>query len=267
MTTKNHKYVTEFNGSYLSVINQEDDFYLTSTQIGEALGYENPRKAINTIYDRNKALLDEYSVDTKMVSTDGKKYTQKVFNEEGVMLICLKSKQPQAIEFQKWAVRTLKDYRHGNLALALKTNEWIALNRLYLQLCERASLAKTKFKRNIIIERIAPVAAKIDAVVPDFNLLDKPKLDALSRFWDFYNEHEAQLNHSNSGVIAINMNQFKYFAECNDADIDIDFIKRYAHESQNYRFIETRKVNSPIENKVMHCWIFKPALEVLDGNA
>jgi hypothetical protein len=40
----------------------------------------------------------------------------RVYNEEGVMLLTMLSSQPKAAEFRAWAVKTLKAYRHGELA-------------------------------------------------------------------------------------------------------------------------------------------------------
>lgn len=41
----------------------------------------------------------------------------RVFNEEGVMILTMLSNQPKAAEFRAWAVKILKAYRHGELAL------------------------------------------------------------------------------------------------------------------------------------------------------
>lgn len=105
--------LTEFNGHPLEIIQHQDEVWFNKEQIGGALGYADPRKAINKIYLRNQTELDEYSVGVKLGSTDGKQYETRIFNEEGVMLLTMLSRQPKAAEFRRWAVKVLKAYRHS----------------------------------------------------------------------------------------------------------------------------------------------------------
>lgn len=100
----------DFNGHSIDVIHHKKDYWLNAEQIGSALEYSNARKSINDIYNRNKELLADYTCVRKL-RTQGQKRQIRVFNEEGVMLITMKSRQPKAIEFQKWAVKVLKNYR------------------------------------------------------------------------------------------------------------------------------------------------------------
>ena len=46
--------IADYNGIAMDIINQGNDFYLTTTQIGEALEYANPcqRFSFNRIYER-----------------------------------------------------------------------------------------------------------------------------------------------------------------------------------------------------------------------
>lgn len=113
--------LANFNGQAIQVIYQNGDAWMTGEQIGDALGYEEPRIAISKIYKRNLEELNEYSCVTKMVTQGENGVMQqrevRLFNEEGVMLICMFSQQPRAREFRKWAVKILKAYRHGQLQL------------------------------------------------------------------------------------------------------------------------------------------------------
>lgn len=109
-TTNNLKTI-EFNGIKMDIIGQDGDFYLTGAQIAEALEYSD-RRAILKIYRKNKELLDEYSGVVKMDTPEGGTQETRIFNEEGCMLIAMKSNKPKAIEFQKWAVKVLKQQRY-----------------------------------------------------------------------------------------------------------------------------------------------------------
>jgi hypothetical protein len=64
---------------------ENDNIYMTAEQLGKCLGYSSPRLSINNIVTRNKQLQkEEFSVETKLISTDGKSYNTRVFNEDGI---------------------------------------------------------------------------------------------------------------------------------------------------------------------------------------
>lgn len=56
--------------------NMNDDILLTREQIGSALEYRDPSTAITKIHLRHKDRLDQFSVYTKLVGTDGKRIQQ-----------------------------------------------------------------------------------------------------------------------------------------------------------------------------------------------
>jgi len=107
----------------VAVIDHNQERWMTGEDIGLALEYSEPRKSINNLFDRFKDELEEYSVDIKLMSTDGKQYDTRVYNEEGVMMVCFFSKQPKAAQFRKWAVKILKAYRNQEL---VAPHSWLA---------------------------------------------------------------------------------------------------------------------------------------------
>lgn len=70
--------------------------HITKQAIGEWLEYSEPRKNINKILERN-IHIDEFSVDVKLTSTDGKNYDTRVYHPMGFLLIVMESGQPKAI--------------------------------------------------------------------------------------------------------------------------------------------------------------------------
>lgn len=110
---------TNFNDQALSVVQHGEDWWMTAEQIGQALGYSHPRQSITKIFNRHKDEFEKYSCEVKMTSHDhdGREVLRdvRIFNEEGVMLLCMFSKQPIAKAFRQWAVDVLKAYRHGKL--------------------------------------------------------------------------------------------------------------------------------------------------------
>lgn len=108
----------EFNGHSIPVVAHQGESWMTGESIGTALEYDFPRQRVNDIYRKHKDELGEYSVELKMSSTDGKQYMTRVYNEEGVMIITMLSRQPKAAEFRRWAVKVLKGFRHGQMPSA-----------------------------------------------------------------------------------------------------------------------------------------------------
>lgn len=97
--------------------NEKDEIYATREQIGQALGYVSPRIAITKIHNKNKDRLNRFSVVTKLVTTDGKKYDTTVYNEKGVYEICRFSRQPKADAFMDWTWELLSRIRKGELSV------------------------------------------------------------------------------------------------------------------------------------------------------
>ena len=101
--------------------NMNDDILLTREQIGEALEYETPRKAIENIHRKHKDRLNELSVVVKLRTTDGKQYDTYVYNQRGIMEICRWSRQPKANEFMDWAWDIIERYRANPQELMLSS--------------------------------------------------------------------------------------------------------------------------------------------------
>ena len=106
----------DFHGQSLPVVEHAGDHWFAAQHIGQALGYERPVDQIGKIYRRHSNELDEYSSSATLADVAGKQRDQRLFNEEGVMIITMLSRQPRAAEFRRWAVKVLKAYRHGALA-------------------------------------------------------------------------------------------------------------------------------------------------------
>lgn len=96
--------------------NMNDDMLLTRNQIGQALEYSNPQKAIDNIHSKHKDRLDELSVTTKLRATDGKEYMTTLYTQRGVMEICRWSRQFKANQFMDWVWDIIESYRNNTLS-------------------------------------------------------------------------------------------------------------------------------------------------------
>lgn len=102
----------KFNGVLVDFYRDENnDVFMTREQIGTALEYAQPRKAIDKIHQRNKERLNKFSVGVKLGATDGKVYKTIIYNSRGIYEICRYSKQPKANEFYDWVYEVLETIR------------------------------------------------------------------------------------------------------------------------------------------------------------
>ena len=95
--------------------NMNDDILLTREQIGSALEYSNPDIALSKIHKKHSDRLDQLSVVTKLVSTDGKSYETMLYTQRGIMEICRWSRQPKADIFMDWVWDIIEKYRANEL--------------------------------------------------------------------------------------------------------------------------------------------------------
>lgn len=102
--------------------NMNDDILLTREQIGQALEYADPSKAIRKIHLKHKDRLDELCVRIKLSSTQNgvnlsKSEEQKrvYYTERGIMEICRWSRQKNANMFMDWTWDIIEKYRHNEL--------------------------------------------------------------------------------------------------------------------------------------------------------
>jgi len=112
-----------FGTTQCDIYKNEKEYYMTREQIGAALEYSNPRKAISDIHARHRDRLDQFSVVRKLRTTDGKEYNTHVYNRKGIMEICRWSQQPKADEFVDWAWEVLDSIASGK-AVVIEMNEY-----------------------------------------------------------------------------------------------------------------------------------------------
>lgn len=105
-----------FEGKEVDVYrNENNDIFMTREQIGHALEYADPIRAISKLHDRHKKRLDSFSVVTKLTTTDGKSYETTIYSEKGIYEIIRHSKQPKADNFYDWVYELLSKLRKGEI--------------------------------------------------------------------------------------------------------------------------------------------------------
>ena len=98
-----------------------DDILLTREQIGQALEYANPAKAIRKIHLKHKDRLDELSIRIKSPTTTNFGVVENLMTEtvyytqRGIMEICRWSRQPLANKFMDWVWNIVEMYRSNEI--------------------------------------------------------------------------------------------------------------------------------------------------------
>ena len=82
-----------------------NEYLVTREQIGRALGYNSPTKAIDNIHRKHKERLDKFATTLTLGVVEGDRYVEReriLYNRKGIMEICRWSRQPLADKFMDW---------------------------------------------------------------------------------------------------------------------------------------------------------------------
>ena len=107
--------------------NMNNDILITREQIGQALEYSDPIKAIQKIHLKHKDRLDELSVRIKGSTQIGGDLTKSeeqervYYTERGIMEICRWSRQAKANLSMDWVWDIIEKYRHNELQPDMKS--------------------------------------------------------------------------------------------------------------------------------------------------
>lgn len=104
--------VSQFNPSQIAIIDHNGGKWLTSEQLGLALGYlpENARTSINRLYNRHIEEFSEHdSTEVKLTAVDGKLRELRIFSQSGCILASFFANTPNAKAFRAWAKEKLAE--------------------------------------------------------------------------------------------------------------------------------------------------------------
>lgn len=155
-----------FEGNEMNIYqNENNEVFMTRNQIGQALQYSDPNTAISKLHERNKGRLDKFSVSTKLVGTDGKRYNTVIYNEKGIYEIIRHSKQPKADDFYDWVYDLLSKLRKGEYQIAKPQNEYDKLQIEKMKAEARLMNARTRQAKLILDmqknKTLSPVAVEL----------------------------------------------------------------------------------------------------------
>lgn len=153
--------------------NKDNEVFMTRKQIGEALGYTDPTRAMSKIHERNKGRLDEFSVVVGLPTTDGKAYNTTVYNEKGIYEILRKSNQPKADDFYDFVYGVIEGLRKGELQIKTTPQTYIeALRALADAEEEKEKLSQEVVGLNHTIGLMQPKIKYLDTILTSTDALN-----------------------------------------------------------------------------------------------
>ena len=219
--------------------NMNDDILLTREQIGQALEYADPSKAIRKIHLKHKDRLDELCVRIKLGSTQNganlsksEKQERVYYTERGVMEICRWSRQKNANIFMDWTWDIISKYRH---------NELNTISNIQPLIDAITTLTQTVSTMQQDISSLKESSIKKKFPDKKYSRWKTTTFDKLRLLTDYVNEHSDQeLRLSDTMHIILNevqdtyniefsdyIKDYMFETECEDRPYDLDVINYY----------------------------------------
>lgn len=115
-------------------VDEENNIYMSRTQIGYALQYKDPANAIKNIHNKNHDRFDKFSVILTGAQFEpplrNNSKAQKIYmyNEFGVYAMCARSRQKVADNFNDWVAETISNIRKNGYYIASeKDSKWLGI--------------------------------------------------------------------------------------------------------------------------------------------
>ena len=136
------------NGGDLNYVERDGRILFSAHEIGRQLGYRNPSKSVNILFNRNQEELRIYERGIKLMSRDGQAREVRHFTEEGAYILSMLANTPKAREFRANVARLLRGLREARLREAY--GEGLRDRRRAAREGAEAVLALPPFQREVL---------------------------------------------------------------------------------------------------------------------
>ena len=158
--------------------NINNEYLVTREQIGRALGYSNPTKAIDNIHRKHRERIDKFSTTLTLGVLEGDRYVEReriLYNRKGIMEICRWSRQPLADKFMDWcweimdrlisnSLNTVTLSREEYSMIVNAVNEVGQLNKVNEQLTRQLQIISAQ--NTTMQDKLSRMWQKIMLIVP-----------------------------------------------------------------------------------------------------
>lgn len=143
MTEQNlTQFVTINKQNSIDFIEENGEFLFSAEEIGKQLGYSNPAKSTNKLFQRNSLELLIYSRDVKLTSRDGRVRYVRHFTEEGVYILSMLANTDKARDFRRRVAELLKNLRQKEMDKAFTSGFDTGRESGLKELAEQVELAR-----------------------------------------------------------------------------------------------------------------------------
>ncbi len=118
---------SKFGEIECDIYSNEKEMFMTSTQLGECLGYSEPRKGISKIVERNEYLKNKEFSGVVILGTPSGEQETRVFTEDGIYEVTMLAKTEKAKEFRAFIRKLLKSLRKGETKIIKPSSEQVEL--------------------------------------------------------------------------------------------------------------------------------------------
>lgn len=136
-----------FNDIKCDIYSKDNEVFMTSTQLGEALGYNNPRKSISNLVNRFEYLKEKDLSGVIKLGTPSGEQETRVFTEDGIYEVTMLSRTETGKKFRKAVRGIIKSLRKGE-NIIIKTSE-------YQKLTAEAKLNNSRARMASVLMKIA----------------------------------------------------------------------------------------------------------------
>lgn len=211
---------SKFGEIECDIYSNEKEMFMTSTQLGECLGYSNPRIAISNIVERNEYLKGKEFSGVIILSTPSGKQETRVFTEDGIYEVTMLAKTEKAKEFRSFIRKLLKSLRKGETKLIKTSNEQVQLLEIKKKNADarlrNAKVREAKFLlevvdkyKNVLAEQsVELLTINAIEVINGKDTLKKPELPEMKYYSATEIGQELGISANRVGVIA-NANNLK----------------------------------------------------------
>jgi prophage antirepressor-like protein len=132
----------KINENSLNFLEIEGEILFSSEEVGIQLGYKQPAKSINILFNRNQRELQGYARHINLMSRDGQSRDVRHFTEEGVYILSMLANTPHARDFRARVALLLRRIRQEAIQRQVENARTAALAEgKTLALAEGAQLA------------------------------------------------------------------------------------------------------------------------------
>lgn len=211
--------------------NANNEYLVTREQIGRALGYSNPTKAIDNIHRKHRERIDKFSTTLTLGVLEGDRYVEReriLYNRKGIMEICRWSRQPLADKFMDWcweimdrlisnSLNTVTLSREEYSMIVNAVNEVGQLNKVNEQLTRQLQIISAQ--NTTMQDKLSRMWQKIMLIVPPVHYSSwknkmSQKIVSLAKILGYANDDDRKSIYSDI-----------YSMMKSDYDIDLDSYK------------------------------------------